>query len=440
MRTWSLRRRVALFALTVVVMVLLVVDLLLTVSIREEFDREVQRAMDARVALAEELDDGGSPAQLVAMLTARGVPAVVVGDDGVRRETGGELGLPPEPHAVSVVELAAGTRVEVIVSRAGAETAQRRVLLIGTTGTGIAVAAVLVVLALFTERVLRPLDEVVETAREIARGRTGARLAATGGETELGRLAEAFDEMLDVQEAALATAHAEEARSRRFLADAAHQLRTPVAGLRAASEALLHDPDTADRDRLLAHLARESSRTGRLLDALLRVAEQDRGDAPARKRIDVVAIVADEVDRQRPLAPRLTIDLMASGSCWLTTDGDGLREAVANLLDNARRHARTRIEVAVHDHDAVAVVRVADDGPGLRRGTEEQVFERFVSLDDRGGAGLGLPIARATARAQGGDLRWIDGAFELTVPRATPPAVEADPQPLTDPAVNPRTK
>jgi two-component system, OmpR family, sensor kinase len=416
----SLRRRLVLFALAAIIPVVLLVDLLLTYSVREEFDREVQRAMGARVALVEELT-GRTPAQLASTLTELGIPAVIVGPDGTRFEAGAGGVLPPRPHATTPVTLDDGTEVTVIVSRAGAEIAQRRILLTGIAGTLTAVTAVLVFFAFFTDRLLRPLDDVIETAREIARGRTGARLGTgglgTGGQgTELGRLAEAFDEMLDSQEAAVTAARTEEARSRRFVADAAHQLRTPIAGLRAATEALLHDPETADRDRLLAHLAREASRTGRLLDALLRVAEQDRGDAPVTSSADLVALVRDEIARQHPLAPRLTFDLAAPSTCWLETDVDGVREAMANLLDNARRHARERIEVTLERSDHAVTVRVADDGPGLGPGSEEHVFERFVSLDGRGGAGLGLAIARATARAQDGDLRWVDGAFELTLP------------------------
>jgi two-component system, OmpR family, sensor kinase len=418
MRPPSLRRRVVLFALAAVIPIVLLVDLLLTYSVREEFDREVQRAMDARVALVEELDTDRTPDQLASTLTELGVPAVIVGPDGTRLEAGAGGVLPPRPHATTTVVLVDGTEVEVIVSRAGAEIAQRRVLLTGIASTLTAVAALLVVLAFFADRILRPLDDVIETARDIARGRTGARLGAGGQGTELGRLAEAFDEMLDVQEAAVASAQAEEARSRRFLADAAHQLRTPVAGLRAASEALLHDPGTADRDRLLAHLAREASRTGRLLDALLRLAEQDLGDVPVRRSVDLVALVRDEMARQHPLAPRLAFELAAPSTCWVETDADGVREALANLLDNARRHACERIEVTLARSDDLVTVRVGDDGPGLRAGTEEHVFERFVSLDDRGGAGLGLAIARSTARALDGDLRWADGAFELTLPGA----------------------
>jgi two-component system, OmpR family, sensor kinase len=427
MQAPSLRRRVAVFAAVAIVVSVLFVDLLLTLSIRSEFDREVQRAMDARVALVQELDDGRSRDSLRAALEGRGVPAVLVGPDGTRVDTGGAAGLPDQPHAVTVVELTDGTQAEVIVSRARSNAAQRRVLLSAVAGTALAMSAILVLIGTFSARLLRPLDEVVETARSIARGRTGARLtrredgsglAGWGPETELGRLAQAFDEMLDAQEAAIETARQEELRSRRFLADAAHQLRTPVAGLRAAAEALLHDPSTADRDRLLAHLARESSRTGRLLERLLRVAELDRGDTSTATSFDLVRLVRDEVDRQGPLAPALTFEVTGPNRLPVTADEDGLREALANLLDNARRHAAAHVRVGITTSPETITIRVADDGPGLAPGTEEAVFGRFVSLDDRGGSGLGLPIARSVARAQDGDLRWEDGGFELSLPRS----------------------
>jgi two-component system, OmpR family, sensor kinase len=429
MRGGSLRSRVSLLAVAAVAVVVLLVDLLLTFTVREEFEREIARAMSARVALAETLgEDTTSAEELVTKLSARGVPAIVTAPGGEALATDVDgAGLPPQPHEVRALILPDGTEVQVIVSRSGAEGAQRRLLLTGVAGSALAVTGLLVLLTLFSDRILRPLDVVVETAREIAAGRSNARLSPTRTDTEIGRLAVAFDEMLDAQDAAIATARAEEARSRRFLADAAHQLRTPVAGLRAATEALLRDPDTADRERLLAHLAREASRTGRLLEGLLRVAEQDRGDAPSITPVDLTAIAREEVARQQPLAPSLTIDVTAPPSCVLLTDGDGLREALANLLDNARRHARSRIEVTVGRSAVRAGFRVRDDGPGLPPGTEEEVFERFASLDDRGGTGLGLPIARVTARALGGDLYWRHGGFELVVPRRDPAPVDGDP-------------
>jgi two-component system, OmpR family, sensor kinase len=422
----SLRGRVALFASFAIVVGVLLVDLLLVLSVRAEFDREVQRAMDARVGLVEELDDGRSAEAVSEALTARGVPAIAVGPDGERYPTGGAAGLPPGPHARRVVELADGTTVEVLVSRARTEAAQRRMLLTAVAGTTLALLALAVALWVVADRLLRPLDEVVATARSIARGRTGARLARGEdgrprgpwhADPQLDQLAAAFDEMLDAQEAAIEEARAAEVRSRRFLADAAHQLRTPVAGLRAASEALLRAPDTADRDRLLEHLAREAARAGRRLDALLRVAELDRGDSPHLEAADLVAVVEDELDRQRPLAPSLTFALHGPPSLPVQVDVEGLREAIANLLDNARRHARDRVEVTVTGDRTIATVRVADDGPGLPAGEEEAVFGRFVSLDDRGGSGLGLPIARSIARVHGGDVRWAGGAFELAVAR-----------------------
>jgi two-component system, OmpR family, sensor kinase len=425
----SLRGRVTILAVATVAVVVLLVDLLLTFSVREEFEREIDRAMRARVALVEALEgDAASAEELVAQLSGRGVPAIVTapGTDALATDVDGD-GLPPEPHEVRRLILTDGTEVQVIVSRAGAERAQRRLLLTGVAGSALAVTGLLVLLTLFSDRVLRPLDVVVETAREIAAGRSDARLAPMRTDTEIGRLAVAFDEMLDAQDAAIATARSEEARSRRFLADAAHQLRTPVAGLRAATEALLHDPDTADRERLLAHLAREASRTSRLLDGLLRVAEQDRGDAPSLAPVDLTAMAREEVARQQPLAPNLRMEVVAPSSCELLADGDGMREALANLLDNARRHARSRIEVTVGRSSDRAGIRVEDDGPGLAPGTEEQVFERFASLDGRGGSGLGLPIAQATARALGGDLYWRDGGFDLVLPRRDPyPRVEDD--------------
>jgi two-component system, OmpR family, sensor kinase len=424
----SLRGRVALFASAAIVVGVLLVDLLLVLSVRSEFDREVQRAMDARVALVEELDDGRSTVAVRDALTAGGVPAVLTGPDGERQRTGGSAGLPPGPYAVRVVDLADGTRVEVLVSRARTEAAQQRVLLTSVGGTALALVAIAVALWVVADRLLRPLDEVVATARSIARGRTGARLARGedgrprgrwDADPQLDQLAAAFDEMLDAQEAAIEDARDAEARSRRFLADAAHQLRTPVAGLRAASEALLRAPDTVDRDQLLEHLAREAARAGRRLDALLRVAELDRGDELHLDDADLVAVVADELTRQQPLAPSLAFALDGPASLSVRVDVEGLREAIANLLDNARRHARQRVEVTIQADAEVATVRVDDDGPGLPAGEEEAVFGRFVSLDDRGGSGLGLPIARSLARAHGGDVRWADDAFELVIARGT---------------------
>jgi signal transduction histidine kinase len=98
-----------------------------------------------------------------------------------------------------------------------------------------------------------------------------------------------------------------------------------------------------------------------------------------------------------------------------------LHEIVANLVDNARRHAVATVGVQVQERESAVTIRVADDGPGVPDELREQIFQRFVSLDGRGGSGLGLPIARAYAQALGGDLDY-DGAFALTFPVVRPEA------------------
>ena len=230
-------------------------------------------------------------------------------------------------------------------------------------------------------------------------------------------LASTLDSTLVALETALEEARASEASTRRLLSDAAHQLRTPMAGIRACAETLLRGPAPSERDRLLADIVRETSRASRLMTGLLKMARLDQGAElhPAACAVD--ELCCDEVDRTRILAPDLDITVQTDDLHQRPRlDADAVREMVANLLDNARRHAQRCITVSLGGRDAAIEVRVADDGPGLAPGTEEQVFERFVSLDNRGGSGLGLPIARALARAHGGDLSYEAPAFVLRLP------------------------
>lgn len=218
--------------------------------------------------------------------------------------------------------------------------------------------------------------------------------------------------------AALAEARAAEARSRRFLADAVHQLRTPLAGIRAAAENLLRGADPPDRNRLLTDVVREAARASRLMSSLLRIARLDEGLPLERAPCEVVALCADEVDRAWSVAPHLDFVLRADPlpDDRPELDANALREVLANLLDNARRFAVAKVEVLVRPVGAGVEIRVVDDGPGAPEGWEERIFERFVSAGDRSGSGLGLAIARELASAHGGDLTYSGGAFVLSVP------------------------
>lgn len=204
----------------------------------------------------------------------------------------------------------------------------------------------------------------------------------------------------------------------RFLDDAAHQLRSPMAGIQACAEALLRGPAPAERDRLLANVVRETTRGGRILASLLLLARLGQDEALNLSPCDLVALCADEADRIWSLAPRLDIVLRANRppDGLLLLDAAVVSEILANLLDNARRHAANAIQVLVDTGPESVLIRVIDDGPGLGEDMVERAFEPFVSLDAMGGPGLGLSVARALARAHGGDLTYEEGGFVVRLP------------------------
>lgn len=239
---------------------------------------------------------------------------------------------------------------------------------------------------------------------------------------EAARVASAVAETRAALETALADASEAEMRSRELLADAAHQLRTPIAGISACAETLLRGSCPAEDDSLVVNLMRETARATRLMESLLRMARLDRGEAAAPSACDVGALCYDEADRMHPLCPHLDLVLRVGELPPERPhlDHDTVREILANLLDNARRHARNRVELELDVDEQWVHLRVLDDGPGLSDEHAERAFERFVSLDGKGGSGLGLPIARELARAHGGDLTYQDKAFVARLRRGRP--------------------
>lgn len=188
-------------------------------------------------------------------------------------------------------------------------------------------------------------------------------------------------------------------------------------------EALLVADTPAERDALLTLVAKESSRAGRRVAGLLRMASLDRGGGPRRRRCDVIAPCREEVERAASLAPQLDGNLRADeDSVECEIDPDTIGETLANLLDNARRHANSRILVTVSIGRDDLELRVDDDGPGIASGDADRVFDRFVSLDGQGGAGLGLPIVRGIARSHAGEASYEEGAFVIRLPLQGPQA------------------
>jgi two-component system OmpR family sensor kinase len=220
-------------------------------------------------------------------------------------------------------------------------------------------------------------------------------------------------------EAAYDEARQSELTTRRFLDDAAHQLRTPITSIRASAETLQRKITHEQREKLLAAVVRESERAGRLMAGLLRMARLGHPSPVQLVPTDLGALCEEEADQARLDSPHLDISVRIPESPPLGRPelaADVVSEILVNLIDNARRHARTTIEIAVRRDDDRLRICVMDDGPGLPADQAELVFERFVSLDAKGGSGLGLAIARELARAHGGDVTYEDGAFVLGLP------------------------
>lgn len=219
-----------------------------------------------------------------------------------------------------------------------------------------------------------------------------------------------------------------EARSRAFLASAAHQLRTPVAALGTSVETLLLKGASPAQERLLAIVATETTRLGRLVASLLRTARLDQGEPLQPEPTDLAELCEAELDRARRLSDldwRLAVQ--PGTPPVVVIDPRATSEALGNIFDNARRHATSTVAARVSADRGHVMIQVTDDGPGLPAGAESRAFDRFVTLDRRGGTGLGLAIARDLVRLQGGDVTYERKAFLITLPRIEPdPAVTHD--------------
>jgi two-component system, OmpR family, sensor kinase len=434
-RTTSLRRRVTLTALGVLGVVLLAAGLTVQAVFTAQAERGLNALLAGRVQLAKQLArQDVSPEALVERVDGPGlrvslrlpsgerVGAPVDRDSGLRRARAWLSG----PGRIDGARLVVSADTKLL---SNAQQTLQQVLIIA----GVA-ALVLTALGLvFGIRVaLSPLDAMTGLARSIAGGRRGGRLRPSRPDTELGRAATAFDEMLDALEGAERTARVSEERTRRFVADAAHELRTPMAGVRAAAEAVVAEQDPERRERLAMLLVRESERASHLVDDLLDLARIDAGLTLRSEPVDLRALAAAQLERVRLVAPSVDVELTGE-PVWVMGDADRLTQVLANLTDNARRAMGGRGTLTISVRRAgPARVLVTDTGPGVPEPDRERIFDRLVRLDDsrsrgstedtpRGGAGLGLAIARGIARAHGGDLRYLPrpapgATFELTLP------------------------
>ena len=466
-RPASLRSRVTLTVLALLAVLLVLLFTAVDLVLGARLHADLRTRLTDRVALARQLDGSLSSPELVNQLRGEGVTAQLCtyGQGCVTADpapappeapaaappdrTPGAAPAPPAPgrKAAAAIQragstlyvrtlLADGQQLTLAVDDSDVSTALSRLVALEVVGGAVALLLAGLLLGRLVGAALHPLDRMTSLARDIAAGDRGRRLRGQPdvipADTELGRTAAAFDAMLDELETALAAANAAETRMRAFLSDASHELRTPLAGLQATVENLLRtDPGRLERERALAAIVRESARAARLVDDLLTVSRLDDGIALRPEPVDLAELARHEIDRYRLLSPDLRWEGPGGRAVAVTADPVRLGQVVSNLLDNARHAtpAGGTVTVTARRTDDGALLEVRDTGPGVPPEDRERIFDRLVRLDSSrsrtsGGAGLGLPIARAIARAHHGDLRVGDGAaggcFRLTLPDAAP--------------------
>jgi signal transduction histidine kinase len=270
------------------------------------------------------------------------------------------------------------------------------------------IALVALVAWVLVGRALRPVDAMRAEVDEITGSTMHRRVPEPATGDEIGRLASTMNAML-------ARLDATATRQRRFVSDASHELRSPVAAIRTSLEVARRTPDRADWPAVADTALVEEARLEALLDDLLLLAAQDENssDPIHPKPVNLTGLATTEARRPR----RVPVDVIhwpADGEpLEIAALEDQLAHAVSNLVDNAARYARSTVQITLSCFDDTVRIVVDDDGPGIPPAERERVFERFTRLDDsrarpQGGSGLGLAVVRAIVSRHRGDVRIED--------------------------------
>lgn len=285
------------------------------------------------------------------------------------------------------------------------------------TGLPLLLVVVAGVTWLVTRRALRPVEGIRrEMAAITASEDLARRVPEPGSRDEIAALARTTNETLTVLEASVE-------RQRRFVADASHELRSPIASLRTQLEVAEAHPELLDLPGAVA----DTVRLQVLAADLLLLARLDAGEKPGSATVELGALVREEVSQRAGDRIAVRVEVPEGGAFEVNGSRGQLSRVIGNLLDNAQRHAEASVAVSVAADGRGVRVEVRDDGAGVPDEERERIFERFVRLDDArsrddGGAGLGLAIARDVASRHGGTLtvhRAAEGgaAFRLWLPR-----------------------
>jgi two-component system OmpR family sensor kinase len=302
-----------------------------------------------------------------------------------------------------------------------------------TVGGVIMLVLALIIGVLLTGRTLRPMRRLTATAEQLAAGDLSARSRLAPSGDEVGQLASSFDHMADRIQEAFAAQQDSEAQVRRFIADASHELRTPVTALKGYIDVLRRGAgrDAETLDAALGAMSNEAERMRILVLDLLTLARLDARRESHPEDFDLSKAVAGLLDEGVPGMPA-TMERDLTASLWVHADRAAVGTIVRNLLVNACKYAHGAAQRWTTTIDGGwAKLEVHDDGPGIPASDLGHVFERFYRGEktrarEEGGSGLGLSIVQALARAQGGDvaIRSAEGAgttVTVWLPPAAPP-------------------
>lgn len=377
------------------------------------------------------LDDGDPEEEFVQVLDPSGAvvrsSTNVDGEPALAAPTSGTVStieaVPFEEGSFLVAVVAGSDGGVVIVGRSLDDVTDARQAMLGGLLLGVPLLTGLVGLLTWAlvGRALRPVEAMRTEVERISARALDRRLPLPAGDDEIARLALTLNRMLERLEAA-------QRRQRRFVADASHELRSPLASIRQHVEVAREHPERTDVERLTEVLLEEDARLERLVEDLLLLTRLDEGGPPdAWEQVDVDDLALAEAARLRAL-DGAQVDTRGVGAGRVTGSRTQLERVIRNLGDNAARHARARVAIATAQRAGSVVLSVDDDGPGIPVAERDHAFERFVRLDegrsrDAGGVGLGLSIVREIVRAHGGDVSLGDSPLgglhvEIRLPAA----------------------
>ena len=383
---------------------------------------EVLAAND-RVVASQFFGTGSAPAALKS--AAGSAPAGASSHDGYRLVV-----VPASQTAGLGLSLRSGNRLVIAVPLNDVDSTLNRLAVLEVViGVGV-LGFVALIAFVAVRRELKPLQRIEDTAAAIAAGDLSRRIAEEDSGTEVGSLARSLNAMLTQIELAFDERRRSEERLRRFVADASHELKTPLTSVRGFAELFRRGASTRPGDLALAmsRIEAEAVRMTVLVEDLLLLANLDQGRPLAQDRFDLAAVLAEMVADHSLLYPTWPISFQSDGEGEVVGDELRVRQAVANLLANARAHTPpgTNVTVRLWTNAAQRIIEIQDDGPGVADDDVPHLFERFFRVDPSrarrsGGSGLGLSIVEAIAEAHGGlakaeSTKGLGATFVIALP------------------------